>query len=94
MAEKLNMPQMGYDMKEGVVVKWLKEVGSDVSIGDPIAEIETDKAVVEFESYAEGTLQEILVEEGTKVNVGDAIAIVGDGSEEVSVEPEEVSVEP
>ena len=93
MAEKLNMPQMGYDMKEGVVVKWLKEVGSDVSIGDPIAEIETDKAVVEFESYAEGTLQEILVEEGTKVNVGDAIAIVGDGSEEVSLESEEVSVE-
>ena len=97
MAEELNMPQMGYDMKEGVVVKWLKEVGSSVNIGDPIAEIETDKAVVEFESYAEGTLQEILVEEGTKVNVGDAIAIVGDGSaepEEVSVEPEEVSVEP
>ena len=97
MAEELNMPQMGYDMKEGVVVKWLKEVGSSVNIGDPIAEIETDKAVVEFESYAEGTLQEILVEEGTKVNVGDAIAIVGEGSvepEEVSAEPEEVSVEP
>ena len=97
MAEELNMPQMGYDMKEGVVVKWLKEVGSSVNIGDPIAEIETDKAVVEFESYAEGTLQEILVEEGTKVNVGDAIAIVGDGSaepEEVSAEPEEVSAEP
>ena len=97
MAEELNMPQMGYDMKEGVVVKWLKEVGSSVNIGDPIAEIETDKAVVEFESYAEGTLQEILVEEGTKVNVGDAIAIVGDGSaepEEASVEPEEASVEP
>ena len=97
MAEELNMPQMGYDMKEGVVVKWLKEVGSSVNIGDPIAEIETDKAVVEFESYAEGTLQEILVEEGTKVNVGDAIAIVGEVSaepEEVSEEPEEVSVEP
>jgi pyruvate dehydrogenase E2 component (dihydrolipoamide acetyltransferase) len=71
---------MGYDMKEGVVVKWLKDVGSSIKIGDPVAEIETDKAVVEFESYAEGTLQEILVEEGTTVNVGDAIAIVGDGS--------------
>jgi pyruvate dehydrogenase E2 component (dihydrolipoamide acetyltransferase) len=67
-------------MKEGVVVKWLKDVGSSIKIGDPVAEIETDKAVVEFESYAEGTLQEILVEEGTTVNVGDAIAIVGDGS--------------
>ncbi|MBG73396.1 MAG: dihydrolipoamide acetyltransferase, partial [Chloroflexi bacterium] len=81
MAEELNMPQMGYDMKEGVVVKWLMEEGASVNIGDPIAEIETDKAVVEFESYAEGILQQILVEEGTKVNVGDAIAIVGDGSE-------------
>jgi len=80
LSEELNMPQMGYDMKEGVVVKWLKDVGSSIKIGDPVAEIETDKAVVEFESYAEGTLQEILVEEGTKVNVGDAIAIVGDGS--------------
>ena len=80
MSEELNMPQMGFDMKEGIVVKWLKDVGSSIKIGDPVAEIETDKAVVEFESYAEGTLQEILVEEGTKVNVGDAIAIVGDGS--------------
>ena len=56
MSEELNMPQMGYDMKEGVVVKWLKEEGSEVKIGEAVAEIETDKAVVEFESYAEGTL--------------------------------------
>ena len=99
MSEELNMPQMGYDMKEGVVVKWLMEEGSAVKIGDPVAEIETDKAVVEFESYAEGTLEKILVEEGSKVNVGEPIAIVGDGSniveEEVTVEPEEeVTVEP
>jgi len=92
------MPQMGYDMKEGVVVKWLMEEGSAVKIGDPVAEIETDKAVVEFESYAEGTLEKILVEEGSKVNVGEPIAIVGDGSnipeEEVTVESEEeVTVE-
>jgi len=91
------MPQMGYDMKEGVVVKWLMEEGSAVKIGDPVAEIETDKAVVEFESYAEGTLEKILVEEGSKVNVGEPIAIVGDGSniteEEVTVESEEEIVE-
>ena len=92
---------MGYDMKEGVVVKWLMEEGSAVKIGDPVAEIETDKAVVEFESYAEGTLEKILVEEGSKVNVGEPIAIVGDGSniteEEIVEEPiieEEVIVEP
>ena len=101
MSEELNMPQMGYDMKEGVVVKWLMEEGSAVKIGDPVAEIETDKAVVEFESYAEGTLEKILVEEGSKVNVGEPIAIVGDGSniteEEIVEEPaieEEVTVEP
>ena len=109
MSEELNMPQMGYDMKEGVVVKWLMEEGSEVKIGDPVAEIETDKAVVEFESYAEGTLEKILVEEGSKVNVGEPIAIVGDGSniteeeeviaeleEEIVEEPvaEEVTVEP
>ena len=97
MSEELNMPQMGYDMKEGVVVKWLMEEGSEVKIGDPVAEIETDKAVVEFESYAEGTLEKILVEEGSKVNVGEPIAIVGDGSniteEEVTVESEEEIVE-
>ncbi len=98
MSEELNMPQMGYDMKEGVVVKWLMEEGSEVKIGDPVAEIETDKAVVEFESYAEGTLEKILVEEGSKVNVGEPIAIVGDGSniteaEEVTVESEEEIVD-
>ena len=100
MSEELNMPQMGYDMKEGVVVKWLMEEGSAVKIGDPVAEIETDKAVVEFESYAEGTLEKILVEEGSKVNVGEPIAIVGDGSniteEEIVEEPiieEEVTVQ-
>ena len=101
MSEELNMPQMGYDMKEGVVVKWLMEEGSAVKIGDPVAEIETDKAVVEFESYAEGTLEKILVEEGSKVNVGEPIAIVGDGSniteeeivEEPAIEEEEVTVQ-
>ena len=98
MSEELNMPQMGYDMKEGVVIKWLKEEGSEVKIGEPVAEIETDKAVVEFESYAEGILEKILVEEGSKVNVGEPIAIVGDGTnimeEEVQEEvQEEVSID-
>ena len=96
MSEELNMPQMGYDMKEGVVIKWLKEEGSEVKIGEPVAEIETDKAVVEFESYAEGILEKILVEEGSKVNVGEPIAIVGDGTnimEEVEVQEEEAEVQ-
>ncbi|MCH8310590.1 MAG: 2-oxo acid dehydrogenase subunit E2 [Chloroflexi bacterium] len=81
MATELTMPQMGYDMQEGTVVRWLKTEGSPVKMGEAIAEIETDKAVVEFESYAEGVLHKILVAEGTTVPVGEAIAIVGDESE-------------
>ena len=90
MTTELTMPQMGYDMQEGTVVRWLKAEGSNVEIGEPVAEIETDKAVVEFESYAEGVLQRILVNEGTTVPVGEVIAIVGEDSEVVgtTAEPE------
>ena len=77
MAENMNMPQMGYDMQEGTLVRWLKSVGDEVSLGEAVAEIETDKAVVEFESTAEGVLLELLVEEGTTVAVGESIATVG-----------------
>ena len=73
----MNMPQMGYDMQEGTLVRWLKSVGDEVSLGEAVAEIETDKAVVEFESTAEGVLLELLVEEGTTVAVGESIATVG-----------------
>ena len=59
------MPQMGYDMHEGTVVRWLKAEGDEVQVGEPIAEIETDKAVVEFESTAAGVLSKVLVQEGT-----------------------------
>ena len=75
------MPQMGYDMQEGTLVRWLKSEGAEVQVGEPIAEIETDKAVVEFESYASGILTKILVAEGTTVPVGQVIAVVGEESE-------------
>ena len=78
------MPQMGYDMREGTVVRWLKSEGSAVTVGEPIAEIETDKAVVEFESYASGVLQRILVLEGATVPVGEPIAVVGEVGEELA----------
>ena len=102
MAEKLNMPQMGYDMQEGTLVRWLKSVGDEVSLGDAVAEIETDKAVVEFESTAEGVLLELLVEEGTTVAVGESIATVGaegetlaadGGDADESAEPEPAAAE-
>ena len=80
------MPQMGYDMHEGTVVRWLKAEGDEVQVGEPIAEIETDKAVVEFESTAAGVLSKVLVQEGTSVPVGDPIGIVGAAGEEVAAE--------
>ena len=86
------MPQMGYDVQEGTVVRWLKSEGSEVSIGEPVAEIETDKAVVEFESDASGVLHRILVPEGTVVPVGQPIAIVGVAGEQVA-EPASPPVE-
>lgn len=77
MTTELTMPQMGYDMQEGVIVRWLKAEGDTVRAGEPIAEIETDKAVVEFEAYTDGILQKILVSEGYAVPVGQPIAIIG-----------------
>ena len=77
------MPQMGFDMKEGTVVRWLLPEGSNVKVGDAVAEIETDKAVVEFESTASGVLRKVLVPEGSTVLVGDSIAIVGSVDEEL-----------
>ena len=71
-------------MREGTVVRWLKSEGSDVQVGEPIAEIETDKAVVEFESYAAGVLQRILVSEGGTVPVGQPIALIGAQGEPVA----------
>ena len=84
------MPQMGYDMHEGTVVRWLKAEGDDVQVGEPIAEIETDKAVVEFESTAAGVLSKVLVQEGSSVPVGDPIGIIGAAGEEVAAEDDAV----
>ena len=75
---------MGYDMEEGTVVRWLKSEGDEVKVGDAVAEIETDKAVVEFESTAEGVLRRILVSEGAAADVGRPIAIVGALDEAIS----------
>ena len=94
MATELTMPQMGYDMQEGTVVRWLKAEGSNVELGEPVAEIETDKAVVEFESYAAGVLRTILVEEGSTVPVGQPIAVVGEEAEIPAPTPEPEAAAP
>ena len=93
MATELKMPQMGYDMEEGTVVRWLKEEGSTVVRNEPVAEIETDKAVVEFESEAEGVLLRIVASEGSIVPVGETIALVGLEGEEADNVPSAGSTE-
>ena len=78
------MPQMGYDMQEGTVVRWMKREGDEVTRGEPIAEIETDKAVVEMEATAAGVLRKILAAEGTVAHVGELIGIIGASDEDIS----------
>src|ERR1700694_3333890 len=80
MAE-IQMPQLSDTMTEGTLVAWKKKKGDKVSAGDVIAEIETDKATMEWESPEDGTLTEIYVEEGGKVEVGEKIAFIGSEGE-------------
>ena len=83
------MPKLSDTMTEGTLVAWKKKKGDKVSAGEVLAEIETDKATMEWESPEDGTLAEIYIEEGGKVNVGDKIAFIGSEGEEAPVEPEE-----
>ncbi len=84
MAEVINMPRLSDTMEEGTVAKWLKKVGDKVEEGDILAEIETDKATMEFESFHEGTLLHIGIEEGDGAPVDSLLAIIGEEGEDVS----------
>jgi pyruvate dehydrogenase E2 component (dihydrolipoamide acetyltransferase) len=86
---EIQMPKLSDTMTEGTLVAWKKKKGDKVSTGDIIAEIETDKATMEWESPEDGTLTEIYVEEGGKVNVGDKIAFIGGEGEEAPKEKKE-----
>jgi pyruvate dehydrogenase E2 component (dihydrolipoamide acetyltransferase) len=85
---EIQMPKLSDTMTEGTLVSWKKKKGDKVSAGEVIAEIETDKATMEWESPEDGTLTEIYVEEGGKVNVGDKIAFIGEEGEEASKKKE------
>ncbi|HSF30200.1 MAG TPA: dihydrolipoamide acetyltransferase family protein [Candidatus Tectomicrobia bacterium] len=78
------MPKMSETMEEGVVVKWLKREGDRVASGDALAEIETDKAILELEATAPGVLRKILAQEDSKVPVGQLIAIIGSAEEDIA----------
>jgi pyruvate dehydrogenase E2 component (dihydrolipoamide acetyltransferase) len=79
------MPKMGDAMEEGTLVKWLKSEGDDVSEGDAIAEIETDKVTMELEAENAGTLAQLIADEGQDIPVGEAIAFIQGEGEEVPV---------
>ncbi len=83
MASDVIMPQMGFDMTEGMVVRWLKHEGETVTRGETIAEIETDKATVELEAYESGVMARILVPEGVMVPVGETIGLIAAPGEDI-----------
>ncbi|MEU7768425.1 dihydrolipoamide acetyltransferase family protein [Nocardia sp. NPDC049190] len=77
---EITMPRLSDTMEDGVVSVWLKKVGDTIVRGEIIAEIETDKALMELEAYDDGVLEHILVEAGARVPIGSPIAVVGDGT--------------
>jgi len=84
MAEVIRMPRMSDTMTEGVFVKWLKKIGDDVKSGDVLAEVETDKATMELESFQEGKLLYVGVKEGDAAPINSIIAILGKAGEDIS----------
>lgn len=84
MAEIIEMPKLSDTMTTGTVVSWLKKVGDEVASGDMIAEIETDKATMELEVFTNGILLKQFVEQGASIEVGKAIAAIGEKGENVS----------
>src|ERR671917_2556531 len=90
------MPKMGDAMEEGTLLRWLKQVGDEIAVGDPLAEIETDKVSLEIEATEAGVLSKTYVDEGATVPIGTAIAAIGEESAEVAApaRPEEAAQAP
>src|SRR6186713_2069254 len=84
MAEVILMPRLSDTMTEGVIAAWHKKVGDKVKKGDLLAEVETDKATMELESYKDGTLLHIGTEKGGKLQVNDLLAVIGQKGEDIS----------
>ena len=84
MAEVILMPRLSDTMTEGVIAAWHKKVGDPVKKGELLAEVETDKATMELESYKDGTLLHIGVDKGGKLQVNDLLAIIGKPGEDVT----------
>ena len=93
MAEIIRMPKMSDTMEEGVIAGWVKKVGDEVKSGDILAEVETDKATMELESYDDGFLLHVGVKDGESVPVDGVIAIIGEKGENIDDILKEVSNE-
>src|SRR5579864_3518054 len=77
---EVTMSRLSDTMEEGTIARWLKHAGDEVKKGDILAEIETDKATMELEAYEAGTLEQILVQEGETVPIGQPVALIGSGA--------------
>ena len=87
MAVEIVMPRLSDSMEEGTVAKWLVAEGAEVTRGQPLVEIDTDKATMEYESESDGTLLQILVAEGETAAIGAPIAWIGSPGEELAAAP-------
>src|SRR6188472_1732248 len=84
MASKVMMPKLSPTMEEGQIARWLKKEGDKVSMGEPLAEIDTDKATMEMQALSNGVLRKILINEGESAPLGQPIAIIGEPDEDIS----------
>src|SRR3989442_12350035 len=84
MATEVIMPKLSPTMEEGQLSRWLKKEGDRVSMGEPLAEIDTDKATMEMQALANGVLRKILINEGESAPLGQPIAIIGEPDEDIS----------
>ena len=84
MATQVIMPKLSPTMEEGQLSRWLKKEGDKVSMGEPLAEIDTDKATMEMQALANGVLRKIIIQEGESAPLGQLIAIIGEPDEDIS----------
>lgn len=84
MASKVIMPKLSPTMEEGQIARWLKKEGDKVSMGEPLAEIDTDKATMEMQALANGVLRKILIQEGESAPLGQLIAVIGEPNEDIA----------
>src|SRR2546423_11391791 len=84
MATQVVMPKLSPTMEEGQIARWLKQEGDKVSMGEPLAEIDTDKATMEMQALGNGVLRKILLKEGESAPLGQMIAVIGEPDEDIS----------